>query len=82
MLKHLFYSHLTKPDSGVYVRNLFLHQNFVTMATIEDSQVDQFITRRMMRYCREAGMNFFETAKAMRLNAHDRERLESDWIES
>ncbi len=52
------------------------------MTTFEETQVDQFVARRMMRYCREAGMNFFETAKAMRLNAKDRERMENDWIES
>lgn len=52
------------------------------MMVREENQIDQFITRRMLRYCKEAGLNYYESTRAMHLNPHDREHYEADWLES
>lgn len=50
------------------------------MSRKEENTIDQFITKRMLRYCKEAGLNYYESARAMHLSARDRSAYESEWI--
>lgn len=52
------------------------------MATREENQLDQFITRRMLRYCKEVGMNYYESTRAMHMNARDREAYQEAWFDA
>ncbi len=52
------------------------------MVPLEETPVDRFITRRMLRYCKEAGLNYFESVHALHLKPQDREQYETDWLET
>lgn len=52
------------------------------MMIAEDLQVESYVTRRMLRYCKEAGMNYYESIHALHLPADEREKYESDWLEA
>ncbi|NVK28142.1 MAG: hypothetical protein HWE14_08860 [Flavobacteriia bacterium] len=52
------------------------------MIVAEETQLDHFITRRMLRYCKEVGFNYYESAHAMHLSPGEREQYETEWLEN
>lgn len=52
------------------------------MIHTEDLHVERFLTKRMLRYCKEVGMTYYESVQAMHVPASERTKYENDWLEA
>ncbi|GGH68744.1 hypothetical protein [Phaeocystidibacter marisrubri] len=52
------------------------------MVTTEERGLDQFVTRRMLRYCKESGLNYYEATKALHLSEAEKSVYEGEWVEA
>lgn len=52
------------------------------MVRLEDEQLDRFLTTRMLRYCRESGLNFYESVHALHIPNVESEEYELEWLEA
>lgn len=46
---------------------------------MSQQEMDTFLKERMMVYCREMNMNFFQSAASLHLNKEERQSFAQNW---